>query len=126
MNKYNEMYQEIKKHGKQLNKIFKTQLDDIALSKKLFSLEHKAAKLALDYCNGENGVNTDNWEALTDKLLISVDKVTGYIARGIPVFVNGDARGYALKINDGYVREHNLEIHKDWGGYGILAPDFNK
>ena len=126
MNKHEEMYQEIKKHGKQLNKIFKTQLDDVTLSKKLFSLEHKAAKLALDYCNGENGVNTDNWEALTDKVLASVDKVIGYKAKGIPVFVNGDARGSALKIDDSYVTNNNLEIHKDWGGFGILAPDFNR
>ena len=40
-----------------------------------------------------------------------------------PLFVNGDARGYALKIMDSYVMERRLDIYKDWGGYGIIAPD---
>jgi hypothetical protein len=38
------------------------------------------------------------------------------------IFFNGDARGYALKINDEFVKDK--EIFKDWGGYGIIAPDF--
>ena len=42
----------------------------------------------------------------------------------IPVFVNGDPRGYALKIDDSYVKKFNLKIERDWGGYGIIAPDF--
>lgn len=46
-------------------------------------------------------------------------------AQNIPVSVDGDHRGYALKIKDEYVRAHNLKTHKDWGGYGILAPDFD-
>jgi len=37
------------------------------------------------------------------------------------VFINGDPRGYALKIKDEFVRENNLTIYQDWGGYGILA-----
>jgi len=35
-------------------------------------------------------------------------------------WLNGDPRGYALKI-DLLPGEH---LHQDWGGYGILAPDF--
>jgi len=41
------------------------------------------------------------------------------------VFINGDPRGYALKINDKYVRENQLRIYSDMGGYGIIAPEFN-
>ena len=41
------------------------------------------------------------------------------------IFVNGDCRGYALKIDDKYIRENNIKLHCDWGGYGIIAPDFN-
>ena len=37
---------------------------------------------------------------------------------------NGDARGYALKIPDNYMRENNIRLFTDWGGNGILAPDF--
>lgn len=43
----------------------------------------------------------------------------------VPVFVNGDARGCALKIEAEYVSEHKLDIHKDWGGYGCIAPEIN-
>jgi hypothetical protein len=122
MNKKQRMYEEIEKHGANLNAIFKTKLDNIALCKALFRLEHKASQLALSYCNGENGVDSENWEALTDQILVKVDKIIGFKAKNIPVFVNGDARGYALKIESDYTRE--LNIHKDWGGYGIIAPDF--
>jgi hypothetical protein len=44
----------------------------------------------------------------------------------VPIFHNGDPRGYALKIREEYVREHALDIHRDWGGYGILAPDLSE
>ena len=76
-----EMYQDIKKHGQQLNTIFNT------------------------------GV---------------VDKILHYTDKGYSVFVNGDARGYALKIDSECVKDEALEIYKDGGGYGILAPDFSR
>lgn len=124
MNKKERMYQEIKVHGENLNKIFKTDLEPITLAKKLHSLEIKAHKLSTNYCNGENNVTTENWEELTDKILDKVDKILKFREKNVPVFINGDARGYALKIKDSYVREKNLIIYKDWGGYGILAPEF--
>lgn len=43
----------------------------------------------------------------------------------VPVFINRDPRGYALKIDDGWMREHNAELHRDWGGYGIIAPEID-
>lgn len=125
MKKQERMYQQIEHHGHELNAIFNTGLDNIKLAKKLHSLELKAHNLALDYCNGTNNVTTENWEELSDKILDKVDKVIKFREKNIPVFVNGDARGYALKIQDEYVREHNLIIYKDWGGYGILAPEFD-
>ena len=42
------------------------------------------------------------------------------------LFLNGDARGYALKIDDEYLKNNNFNIHRDWGGYGIIAPDFRE
>lgn len=44
----------------------------------------------------------------------------------VPVFINLDARGYALKIKDEYMLEHGLNLHRDWGGYGIIAPDLTE
>lgn len=122
MTKHDKMYQEIENHGENLNAIFHTGLGNIELCKKLHRLEVKAHRLATDYCNGENGVNSENWDELCKPILKQVIKILG----DCPVFLNGDARGYALKISDEYVREHNLTIFKDWGGYGILAPDFNE
>jgi len=34
-----------------------------------------------------------------------------------------DPRGYALKLDDEWTRANAPHIHRDWGGYGILAPD---
>lgn len=45
----------------------------------------------------------------------------------VPVFLNGDPRGYSLKIEDNWMRERqNLRLHRDWGGYGIIAPDLRE
>jgi hypothetical protein len=41
----------------------------------------------------------------------------------VAVFVNQDPRGYALKIDDEYMRAHSLDLERDGGEYGILAPD---
>lgn len=42
-------------------------------------------------------------------------------------FVNGDPRGYALKIDDKIERTvlypAGIYLHRDWGGYAILAPE---
>ncbi len=128
MNKKERMYQQIENHGANLNAIFETGLDNVKLAKKLHSLEVKAHKLAEDYCNGENGVITENWEEKCEPILKAVDKILNYKRKGIPIFVNGDARGYALKIDDNFMKgylSHGGKFHTDWGGYGILAPEFD-
>jgi hypothetical protein len=119
------MKQQIIKHGEDLNRIFNLNEDPDKLARRIHRLEIKAHRLATDYCNGENGVDSDNWDEKTLPVLKSLDKILKYTKHSIPVFVNGDARGYALKIRDEYVRDNNLQIHKDWGGYGILAPEFD-
>lgn len=127
MNKRERMYQDIKKHGDTISAIFgvvvNSDQDAIALSKKLFCLEQKAHQLSTDYCNGV--IDSEVWDKETDKILEKVDSILGFKKLGVPVFVNGDARGYALKISDEYVRDNKLDIYRDWGGYGILAPDFS-
>lgn len=37
------------------------------------------------------------------------------------LWVNGDPRGYALKLGNDM---RGTGIETDWGGYGILAPEF--
>ena len=45
------------------------------------------------------------------------------------VFLNGDPRGYSLKIpyeiRNKFWDTNRINIYGDMGGYGILAPDFN-
>lgn len=127
------MNAQILKHGENLNAIFNTGIEPNKLYSKLLSLERRASKIVLDYCNGDNNVNTDTIE---EKITPIMDAVYKLLNNGkynddrphqkkVPVFCNYDARGYALKINDQYVRAYNLDIYKDWGGYGILAPTFD-
>jgi hypothetical protein len=123
MTKHEKMYQEIENHGANLNRIFKTGIDNIALCKKLLRLEHKAHQLATDYCNGENGIDSENWDSKCEPILESVHKL---LKCGQVCFVNGDARGYALKVDSETMTENKWEFFKDWGGYGILAPDFSE
>jgi hypothetical protein len=124
MNKKERMYQQIENHGANLNAIFKTGLDNVKLAKKLHSLEVKANHAATCLLN-TNTLNLIEQEAFFGKILDSVDKILKFREKNIPVFINYDARGYTLKINDDYVKAQKLTIYQDWGGYGILAPDFN-
>jgi len=114
------MYQQIEQHGNDLNAIFNTGLDAVKLCKKLRPLEFKANKIATDWCNGI--IDSENIDSHTKPIL---DKVYAILGKNIaPIVFNGDARGYALKIPDGFVKANNLKIYTDWGGYGIICPDF--
>lgn len=128
MNARQRMNEQIRQHGENLQGVFNLKMDADKLARKIHSLEVKAHKLATDYCNGENNVTTENWESLSDAILDKLDKITNYKAQGIPIFVNGDARGYALKIDEPWVKGYTSvggRIYTDWGGYGILAPEFD-
>ena len=127
MNARERMNERIEKHGKDLNEIFASGLEPVTLCKKLRRLELQATELTTDQCN----TGTDHEE----KLNIILGKVRRWLFDNKSnyncklyeaIFINGDPRGYALKIDDQYVRDHNLQIHRDWGGYGILAPDLSE
>jgi hypothetical protein len=129
MSKKERMYQKIEKHGQNLIKLFKLPkgTDAVKLCKQLFRLENKAHRLATDYCNGTNGVNSENWEALTEPILAKANKLLNN--KNVPIYANGDARGYALKIRNSFFRDFqwaNTPIYKDMGGFGIIAPDFRE
>jgi hypothetical protein len=113
-----ELYENITAHGDNLKKLFKldNSVDSVKLCKSLLKLEKKAQELALVYCNC--GVLN---QGLVDKILIKVGVLLN-ITDTNQIFFNGDARGYALKISDDFCKDK--EIFKDWGGYGIIAPDF--
>jgi len=120
--KHERMYEAIKKHGQNLNAIFDTALEPVQLCKKLRPLELKAHEIAVKWCNGD-GVDSENIDNFINPILAKAQEILG---DKYPIKFNGDARGYALKISDKIVRENNLKIYTDWGGYGIIAPDFKE
>lgn len=122
--KKSRMYDKITKHGENLNKIFGLDEDPVALCKKLLRLENKMTRVNTDWVNGD--IEEDEQDKVEKQVLASLDKILGYKAKGIPVFVNTDPRGYALKIKDDWVRKNRdkYQIYSDMGGYGILAPKF--
>lgn len=121
MTRLKRMYEQIENHGNNLLAIFPNakEQDPVKLSKKLLRLENKAHILTTDECN-----TGESHYAELCKILTSVRNLLQHEFTG-EIFVNGDARGYALKIKDDYIRENNVKIQTDWGGYGILAPEFN-
>jgi hypothetical protein len=121
MNKKDKMYQRITAHGENLNKIFNTELEPVALCKKLRRLEFKASTNSEAYCNGEYGEL--KYQRIAEEIEAKVDKILKFKSKAIPVFINGDPRGYALKVESEWVSAQNINMERDWGGYGLLAPD---
>jgi hypothetical protein len=95
--------------------------DGKKLSLALWKLELKAHKAAEDYCNGV--IDGDAFDGIA--------AFTGVVVQGLfqgnleGLKINGDPRGYALKIDDAVFKEKYFDtgITRDWGGYGILSPE---
>ena len=119
MNKQTQM--KVYQYGEKLKKIFGLSIEPVLLCRRLRRLEAIAHRLAEDFCNGtmQEPEFSNKIKQVREKLrvMLELDR------NKIPVFINGDPRGYALKIVDDYVREHKLDISTDMGGYGLLAPD---
>ena len=92
------------------------------LSLKLFKLEQEAHKITTDECNGDN---TPEQDTRLEQIKEEVQALFNGNLQGF--FINGDARGYALKIKDKVMREvyTDSRLYQDWGGYGILSPEIN-
>ena len=119
--------EQIKDHGENLLHLFPraTERDPIKLCKKLRRMEAKAQEIALRLCNGpEFPGGDDEVDALTGAILAKVNAILGnYGPDAVPVFVNRDPRGYALKIDDVWMHNKQARIDSDWGGYGISRPN---
>ena len=123
MNKKEILYSRITRHGQNLKAMFNLDrdIDPVKLCKRLLRLETKAHRLAVDFCNGD--IDQLEWDKKADQILTKVETI---LKNKKVLFLNGDARGYALKIDDEYLKNNNFNIHRDWGGYGIIAPDFRE
>ena len=88
----------------------------------LWKLEKECHKFATDYCNGD--ITTDTWEQVQDNAEKRINELFENKLEGFRV--NGDARGYALKISVSETQklyDKGVNLERDWGGYGILSPD---
>ena len=124
--------EQIKAHGENLLHLFPnaTERDPIALCKKLRRLEAKASRITTDSCNGDfdDGENGEKLDAALDPILAKVNAILGNTGKNpVPVFINRDPRGYALKIKSEYMAGAGWiaqwALMRDWGGYGIIAPE---
>lgn len=132
--------------------------DPVALCKKLRRIETRVSRSAVDYCNGVVDSDawetaSRNARSQVERLFGNMPVIsynfsanecadcgckTGYVhdtsctggshsLRSV-LHINGDPRGYALKLDDAWTRQYNRtttgdRLHSDMGGYGILAPD---
>jgi hypothetical protein len=117
--KAQRMAERITRHGQQLQAIFGVDNPD-KVCRKLRQIEVKVSRATVAYCNGE--IDEADCDAACDQAYEAVCALLGDRAREC-VMINRDPRGYALKIDDNYMRAHRLELYRDFGGYGILAPD---
>lgn len=116
----------IDEHGQQLLTIFPRaiQRDPAKLCRMLRRLETEAHRLAEEACNGEPDRTKEEMNALVNAILSKVRRVLSANELSPQIVFNGDPRGYALKIPKGVMLGIGLALHCDWGGNGILAPDF--
>ena len=141
--KQNIKYALIREHGLGLIKFFGLDpnlVSPVELCKKLRQFENQAHEITTRLCNGfpdstprEAEQIQDHYEKILDHLEF---KLRDYLERNQikkqfkkinAIFINGDPRGYALKLDTEtikYFEELGEDFpHKDWGGFGILAPD---
>ena len=129
MTKKQRQAEQILRHGLALKRIFNLPganqagyIGPVTLCKKLRRLENRAQRINLSVCTEEGYEPPADWDL---KILRAADKLLHFVDSGIPVFLNHDPRGCALKIDSDYVRAHRLAIYTDWGGYGLIAPELD-
>ena len=98
--------------------------EGLEVYKKLHRIEARLNRIFTNECNGLS-VLTEEQEEKRDAIILN--KVKSLLPGCKTIFLNGDPRGYALKITTEEARElrdKGINIYTDFGGYGILAPEF--
>jgi hypothetical protein len=108
-------------HTLRLRRIF-PKAQSVDLYARLHRIEAEAHSFAERECNEQlpDGAS----ERKDASLLKRLDALLGFREAKIDVFINGDPRGYALKISDACMRAKGLDLYTDMGGHGLLCPDF--
>jgi len=93
------------------------------LYKKLHRIEARCNRIFTNECNGVNTLTEEQEEKRDGRILQQVN----FLLPLTTIFLNGDPRGYALKISSEEreeLRDKGINLYSDFGGYGILAPEF--
>lgn len=118
----------VTRHGNQLLALFPnaTTSDPVKLCKQLRRVETAIAPIILRNCN--EGVPEVELDAATSLAELLVSRILGIESEealnATGLHVNRDPRGYALKFSTEWAMDK--AIYKDWGGYGIVAPDLTE
>jgi hypothetical protein len=102
--------------------------DGLKMWRALRRLERIANDAATAQCNGETYRTQpfredSEWEAFKGQIKATAKHIFGgTLPKGF--FVNGDPRGYALKINPER-GDVPAGLHQDFGGYGCLAAEID-
>lgn len=94
------------------------------LYKKLHRIEAKCSRIFTAEFNGWIDLPENESEKRDAKILKTVQSLLPGLKT---IFLNGDPRGYALRIKSDEVKELRdlgISFYTDFGGYGILCPDF--
>lgn len=125
MTKVQRRKERLEKHYEILEKLSEflgKKQDGKKLSLKLWKLEQHAHKAATDGCNGD--ITGEQWGKVVVETEAAVEKLFDGAVPGL--IINGDARGYAIKIDSEYMKQYEqIDLHRDWGGNGILSPEIN-
>jgi hypothetical protein len=107
-------------HGAKLRAIYPQATDDpLTLCKRLHRLEVEAHHYAEALCNYLDPTEEER-KRKEESILRRAHAILG--EDGPRVFLNLDPRGHALKIGPSDAK--GLDIGHDWGGYGIICPEF--
>ena len=114
-------------HGERLKALFglPAETNAIELYKQLCRIETRAHRRMEIQCSGPaHAVKTDaEMERFEYLIMQAVRRLLP--DENVPIEINGDPRGYALKIPDDWMYLNNVtDLHRDMGGYGIICPDF--
>ena len=116
-------------HGDSLLEIFPDAIikEPTILYRELRKIEKTLHQIAERDCN--YGVNIRVKNNAHKKAMAGLVKLLRPSDEAKEAFIfNGDPRGYALKLDETWTRELRAAgriIASDWGGYGLLAPEFN-
>lgn len=85
----------------------------------LLKAEREARRQTTKECN--EAISDEESEKWSENFIRRLTKNLGIDKMPDGFFINYDPRGYALKMKEGTFPQG---LWTDWGGYGILAPEF--